>query len=179
MLLTAVCRRVSFTVGGRFSLSSEISSNCQNYSLKWRTNCSVVPLKLSSRTVLVTYWVSLLFSEAPFEDVLICSLSSLQNYLSISVGQVSSDNGLSHVSLKVSIKDTKHKGSFGFKEFLLLRFTTLSIDGVQDLIALMGLGNYEKASLEAIKVSFIFEGRVYSYLSHNTIFRAHLLYCCC
>ena len=35
-----------------------------------------LPLKLSSRTVLVTYWVSLLFSEAPFEDVLICSLSS-------------------------------------------------------------------------------------------------------
>ena len=44
------------------------------------TNCSVVPLKLPSRTVLVTYWVSLLFSEAPFEDVLICSLSSLQTY---------------------------------------------------------------------------------------------------
>ena len=41
-------------------------------------NCSVVPLKLSSRTVLVTYWVSLLFSEASLEDVLICSLSSLQ-----------------------------------------------------------------------------------------------------
>ena len=36
------------------------------------------PLKLPSRTVLVTYWVSLLFSEAPFEDVLICLLSSLQ-----------------------------------------------------------------------------------------------------
>ena len=35
-----------------------------------------MPLKLSSRTVLVTYWVSLLFSEAPLEDVLICSLSS-------------------------------------------------------------------------------------------------------
>ena len=34
------------------------------------------PLKLSSKTVLVTYWVSLLFSEAPFEDVLMCSLSS-------------------------------------------------------------------------------------------------------
>ena len=31
-----------------------------NCSLKWRTNCSVVPLKLSSRTVLVTYWVCLL-----------------------------------------------------------------------------------------------------------------------
>ena len=48
MLLTAVCRRVSFTVGGNFSLSSDISSNCLNSSLKLRTNCSVVPLKLSS-----------------------------------------------------------------------------------------------------------------------------------
>ena len=28
------------------------------------------------RTVLVTYWASLLFSEARFEDVFICSLSS-------------------------------------------------------------------------------------------------------
>ena len=54
------------------------SSNCLNCSLKWRTNCSVVPLKLSSRTLLVTYWVSLLFSEAPFEDVLMCLLSSFQ-----------------------------------------------------------------------------------------------------
>ena len=27
-------------------------------------------------TVLVTYWVSLLFSEAPLEDVVMCSLSS-------------------------------------------------------------------------------------------------------
>ena len=33
-------------------------------------------LKLSSRTVLVTYWVSLLFSEAPLEDVL--HMSSFQ-----------------------------------------------------------------------------------------------------
>ena len=39
-------------------------------------NCSVVPLKLSSRTVFMTYWVSLLFSEDPLEDVLMCSLSS-------------------------------------------------------------------------------------------------------
>ena len=47
-------------------------------------------------------------------------------------------------------------------------FSTWSIGGVQDLIALMGLGNYEKASLEGIKVSFIFEGRVCSYVSLNT-----------
>ena len=32
--------------------------------------------KLSSRTVLVTYWVCLLFSEDPLEDVLMCSLRS-------------------------------------------------------------------------------------------------------
>ena len=35
----------------------------------------------------------------------------------------------------------------------------------------MGLGNYEKASLEAIKVPFIFEGRVCSYFSLNTFFK--------
>ena len=34
--------------------------------------------KLSSATVFVTYWVSLLSSEAPLDDILICSLSSLQ-----------------------------------------------------------------------------------------------------
>ena len=79
MLLTAVWRKVSFTLGGSFSLSSDISSNYLNCSLKWSTNCSVVPLKLSSRTVLVTYWVSLLFSEAPLEEVLMCSLRSLQS----------------------------------------------------------------------------------------------------
>ena len=73
-----LCGWNSVTVDGSFSLSSEISSNCLNCSLKWRTNCSVVPLKLSSRTVLVTYWVSLLFSEAPLEDVLICLLSSFR-----------------------------------------------------------------------------------------------------
>ena len=77
MLLTAVWR-VSFTVRGSFSLSSEISSSCLNCSLKWSTNCSVAPLKISSRTLLVTYGVSLLFYEAPLEDVLICSLRSLQ-----------------------------------------------------------------------------------------------------
>ena len=54
---------------------SSLEINC---SLRWSTNCSVVPLKSSSGTVLVTYWVSLLFSEAPLEDVLKCSLSSLQ-----------------------------------------------------------------------------------------------------
>ena len=46
--------------------------------IEMEDNCSVVPLKLSSRTVLVTYWVSLLFSEAPLEDILMCSLSSFQ-----------------------------------------------------------------------------------------------------
>ena len=40
---------------GSLSSSSEISTNCLNCSLKWRTNCSMVPLKLSSRTVLMTY----------------------------------------------------------------------------------------------------------------------------
>ena len=92
------------------------------------------------------------------------------NLLSISLGQVSSDNGLPHVSLKVSIKGTKHEGLFGFKKFLFLRFPTWSIGGVQDLIALKGLGNYEKDSLEAIKIPFIFEGRVCSYFSFNTLF---------
>ena len=32
--------------------------------------------------------------------------------LSISVGQMSSDNGLPHVSLEVGIEDTKHEGLF-------------------------------------------------------------------
>ena len=53
---------------------------------------------------------------------------------------------------------------------LFFRFTTWSIFGVQDLIALMGLGNYEQAPLEATKVPFIFEGRVCSYLSLSTLF---------
>ena len=44
--------------------------------IKVEDNLLLVPLKLSSRTVLVTYCVSLLFSETPFEDVLMCSLSS-------------------------------------------------------------------------------------------------------
>ena len=35
----------------------------------------------------------------------------------------------------------------------------------------MGLGNYEKASLEAIKVPLIFEGRVCSYFSFNTLLK--------
>ena len=75
--------------------------------------------------------------------------------LNISVGQMSSDNGLPHVSLEVSIEDTKHEGLFSLKKLLFLRFTTWSIVGIEDLIALMGLGNYEQAPLEAIKVSFI------------------------
>ena len=35
----------------------------------------------------------------------------------------------------------------------------------------MGLGNYEEAPLEAIKVPFLFEGRVCSYLSLNTLLK--------
>ena len=98
--------------------------------------------------------------------------------LSISVGQVSSDNGPPHVSLKVSIEDTEHEGLFGFRMLLFLRCTTWSIDVFQYLIALMGLDNYEKASLEAIKVPLIFEGRVCSYFSLNNLLEAHQLYCC-
>ena len=63
--------------------------------------------------------------------------------LSISGSQVSSDNGSTHVSLKVSIKDTEHKSLFSFKELLLLRFTTWSISGVYDLIAFVRLCYYE------------------------------------
>ena len=48
-----------------------------------------------------------------------CSLSSLQL-----------DNGLTHVSLKVSIRDTKHRSLFSLKDLLLLRFTTWSKGGV-------------------------------------------------
>ena len=61
---------------------------------------------------------------------------------------MSPDNGFPHVSLKVSIKDTEHKSLFGFKKLLFLRFTTWSKVGVQDLIAIMGLGNYEKHLLK-------------------------------
>ena len=75
--------------------------------------------------------------------------------LSISVGQMSSDNGLPHVSLKVGIEDTKHEGLFSLKQLLFLRFTAWIIVGVQDLIAFVGLGNYEYTSLEVIKVPFI------------------------
>ena len=60
-----------------------------------------------------------------------------------------------YVSQKVSIKDTKHKSLFGFKELSLFRFTTWSIGGVKDLITFMRLSNYEKASPEAIKVPLI------------------------
>ena len=60
----------------------------------------MVPLKLSSRTVLVTYWVNLLF----YPPIVFTELFTY--CLSISVGQMSSDNGLPHVSLKVSIEDT-------------------------------------------------------------------------
>ena len=35
----------------------------------------------------------------------------------------------------------------------------------------MGLGSNKKASLEAVKVSFIFEGRVSSYFSLNTLWK--------
>ena len=49
--------------------------------------------------------------------------------LSISVGQLSSDNGLPHVSLKVSIEDTEHEGLLGFKKLLFLSFTTWIIGG--------------------------------------------------
>ena len=64
---------------------------------------------------------------------------------------MSSDNGLPHVSLKVSIKDTEHKSLFSFKKLLFLRFTTWSVGGVQDLIALMGLCNYERLLLKPSK----------------------------
>ena len=63
--------------------------------------------------------------------------------LSISVGQISPDNGLPHVSLEVSIEDTKHEGLFSLKKLFFFRFTTWTIVGIQDLTAFMGLGNYE------------------------------------
>ena len=36
--------------------------------------------------------------------------------LSISVGQMSPDNGLAHVSLEVGIEDTKHEGLTEFRQ---------------------------------------------------------------
>ena len=63
--------------------------------------------------------------------------------LSISVGQMPLDNGLPHVSLEVGIEDTKHEGLFSLKKLCFFRFTTWSIDGIQDLTTFMGLGNYE------------------------------------
>ena len=69
---------MSLTVGENNSEASEISSSCLSCSLKWSTNCSVVPLKLSSRTVLVTYWVSHFFSEATFKELVMCSCESFQ-----------------------------------------------------------------------------------------------------
>ena len=63
--------------------------------------------------------------------------------LSISGGQIPSDNGLAHVSLEVGIEDTKHEGLFSLKKLFFFRFTTWSIVGIQDLTAFVGLGNYE------------------------------------
>ena len=63
--------------------------------------------------------------------------------LSISVGLMSPDNGLPHVSLEVSIEDTKHEGLFSLKKLLLFRFTAWSIVGIQYHTAFVGLGNYE------------------------------------
>ena len=63
--------------------------------------------------------------------------------LSISGGQMSPNNGLSHVSLEVGIEDTKHESLFSLKKFFFFRFTTWSIAGIQDLTAFVGLGNYE------------------------------------
>ena len=63
--------------------------------------------------------------------------------LSISVGQMSPDNGLPHVSLEVGIEDTKHEGLFSLRNLFCFRFTTWSIVGIQDLTTFMGLGNYE------------------------------------
>ena len=63
--------------------------------------------------------------------------------LSISVGLMAPDNGLPHVSLEVGIEDTKYEGLFSFKKLFCFRFTTWSIDGIQDHIAFVGLGNYE------------------------------------
>ena len=46
--------------------------------------------------------------------------------LSISVGQMSPDNGLPHVSLEVSIEDTKHEGLFSLKKL----FSSGALPGV-------------------------------------------------
>ena len=71
-------------------------------------------------------------------------LTELFSYcLSISVGQMSPDNGLPHVSLEVGIEDTKHEGLFSLEKLFFFRFTPWSIFGIQDLTAFMGLGNYE------------------------------------
>ena len=63
--------------------------------------------------------------------------------LSISVVQMSPDNGLAHVSLEIGIEDTKHEGLVSLKKLFFFRFTTWSIVGIQDLTAFVGLGNYE------------------------------------
>ena len=90
--------------------------------------------------------------------------------VSISVGQMSPDNGLPHVSLEVGTEDTKHEGLFSLKKLFFFRFTTWSIVGIQDLSAFVGLSNYEYAPLEAIKVC--------SYLSLDTLFETHQLNSC-
>ena len=75
--------------------------------------------------------------------------------LSISGSQMSSDNGLPHVSLEVSIEDTKHEGLFSLKKLFFFRFTAWSIVGIQDLIALMGLSSFREG-YAAISLSIPF-----------------------
>ena len=43
--------------------------------------------------------------------------------LSISVGQISPDNGLPHVSLEVGIEDTEHEGLFSLKKLFFLEYS--------------------------------------------------------
>ena len=57
--------------------------------------------------------------------------------LSISVGQMSPDNGLAHVSREVGIEDTKHEGLFSLKKLSFFRFTAWSIGGIQEVLATM------------------------------------------
>ena len=73
-------------------------------------------------------------------------------FTELSLGsQMSPDNGLTHVSLKVSIKDPTHKSLFGFKELLLFRFTTWGIGGYNTSLHLRDLATLNRLLLKPSK----------------------------
>ena len=83
------------------------------------------------------------------------------------------DNGFAHVTEQTSDKDTIHKVIFELKLFLTVSSRAWSVVRMENFFTVMCFSCDHFRALESFKVLFIFEERISSDISSNTLLEVH------